>query len=229
MLLALGAHGGVVLGALRAQSPGSVGAPVGDGTEMVGFLYGFLARDPGETEVYLLSQSMAIVPELQDAGLGRLLKWAQRERALASGIGVIRWTYDPMRTRNAHLNLDVLGATTSTLLPDHYGTDAGGRDSGVSSDRLLVDWVLDAPRRPAAAPPAGLAPLGERSGEWLTLPADWDGYRARVGAEQAQRVRLTVRAALASAFARGERAVSCRRVDEELAAYRLIHRDIDRY
>jgi predicted GNAT superfamily acetyltransferase len=213
LLLTLGRHGGLVLGAFA-------------GTELVGFCYAFLARDPGAPELYLFSQSTAVLPEWQSTGVGRRLKWAQREYALAEGIELIRWTFDPLRARNAHVNFDVLGASSGTLLPDYYGVDAVGRDSGAASDRLLADWRLTAVEPTRVRVHSRLAPTvsapGERGGEWLTVPADWDTYRAQVGPAEAERVRLAVRTALASAFASGQRAVSCLRIDSERAAYRLL-------
>ncbi len=182
------------------------------------------AGGPGQRELYLFSQTAAILPGLQDSGLGRRLKWAQRDWALANGLDLIRWTFDPLRTRNAHVNFDVLGASCATMLADYYGTDTAGRDSGLTSDRLLVDWRLSAPARPHAPAPESVAAqgAGQRVGDWLAVPAEWDGYRARVGPDEAQRVRLAVRGCLASAFAAGQRVVSCQRVSTELAAYQLI-------
>jgi predicted GNAT superfamily acetyltransferase len=211
LLLTLSGHGGLVLGAF--------GGP----DELVGFCYAFLARDPASpSELYLFSQSTAVLPGAQGAGVGRLLKLAQREHALAAGIDLIRWTFDPLRARNAHLNFDVLGASCGTLLPDYYGTDAAGRDAGNASDRLLVDWRLTDPPAPApAAGPPDLA-VGVRAGDWLGIPADWDSYRATMGPPAAQRTRLAVRKALVSAFAAGQRCVGCRRHGPQLAAYRLV-------
>jgi predicted GNAT superfamily acetyltransferase len=226
LLMTLGQHGGLVLGAF-------------EGGELVGFNYAFLARDPMPPgtppgELYLFSQSTSVVPEAQSTGVGRLLKWAQRDHALAAGIDLIRWTFDPLRARNAHLNFDVLGASAGTLLVDYYGVDTVGRDAGAASDRLLADWHLTAPaaQPPTQAEPAGPAApagpeptgvrLGAQVGEWLGIPADWDAYRARAGDAAAGELRLAVRAALGDAFAAGRRAVSCRRVDAGLAAYRLL-------
>jgi predicted GNAT superfamily acetyltransferase len=213
LLMTLGQHGGLVLGAF-------------EGDELIGFNYAFLARDPVPPgtppgELYLFSQSTAVLPGAQSTGVGRLLKWAQREHALAAGIGLIRWTFDPLRARNAHLNFDVLGASADTLLVDYYGVDAVGRDAGAASDRLLADWRLDDAGPPAPAEPAE-ARLGELVDGWLGIPADWDSYRATAGDAAANDLRLAVRAGLAQAFAAGRRAVSCRRLSADLAAYRLL-------
>src|SRR4051794_35788036 len=79
LLLTLGRYGGLVLGAFA-------------GPELVGFCYAFLARDPlPDPELYLFSQSLAVLPQWQGTGVGRRLKWAQREHALATGIELIRW------------------------------------------------------------------------------------------------------------------------------------------
>ena len=220
LLWTLAQHGGIVLGAFAEPA-----------AALVGFCYGFLARDPAHPELYLFSQTAAVLPEYQSSGVGTRLKWAQREHALAAGLGVIRWTFDPMRTRNAHVNFDSLGASSNTLLPEYYGVDTTGRDAGTGSDRLLVDWPLTAvtppdpahPHHSAVSPPPGFsAAPGTRDGEWLAVPADWDAYRATVPAEQAHQVRLAVRAELAGAFAAGQRLISSQRVSPDLCGYRLV-------
>jgi predicted GNAT superfamily acetyltransferase len=72
------------------------------------------------------------------------LKLYQRDWCLARGIGHVRWTFDPLRTVNATLNIHRLGATSATYLPDYYG-EMAGINQGLASDRLLVDWDLAAP------------------------------------------------------------------------------------
>ena len=73
--------------------------------------------------------------------LGVRLKLYQRRWGLERGITHVRWTFDPFRYVNATLNLHRLGATAATYLPDYYG-EMAGINSGLGSDRLLVDWEL---------------------------------------------------------------------------------------
>jgi predicted GNAT superfamily acetyltransferase len=66
---------------------------------------------------------------------------AQREATLAQGIDLITWTFDPLMSANAYLNLNRLGATSSTYLVNVYGA-GHGLNAGLETDRLLVEWRL---------------------------------------------------------------------------------------
>ena len=56
--------------------------------------------------VYLHSHMLGVLPEFRRQGLGQRLKLEQRREALARGIGLIEWTFDPLELNNAHLNLE---------------------------------------------------------------------------------------------------------------------------
>src|SRR6266853_3505833 len=101
---------------------------------------------------------MAVAADFQNLGVGAKLKWAQRVRALAEGRDLIKWTFEPMRGRNAHFNLNRLGVVVSDYAVNFYGTDyvtnpveknAGA--SGMDSDRLFASWHLRSPRVEAFA------------------------------------------------------------------------------
>jgi predicted GNAT superfamily acetyltransferase len=78
----------------------------------------------------------------QSAGVGYALKQHQRAWALARGITVIRWTYDPLVRRNAYFNLHKLGASVCGYLPDFYGALDDGVNAGDTTDRLYIAWEL---------------------------------------------------------------------------------------
>jgi chorismate synthase len=83
-------------------------------------------------------------PEYQDGGVGARLKWAQRARALSEGVRQIRWTFEPVKARNAFFNLEKLGAVVTEYRHNFYGTDyAATAKAGVPSDRLFADWHLE--------------------------------------------------------------------------------------
>jgi predicted GNAT superfamily acetyltransferase len=88
----------------------TLGAFVED--ELVGFVHHLIAVNCGEIIGY--SHMAAISPDFQNAGIGARLKWAQREKALSEGVKFIKWTFEPMLPRNAHFNLNRLGATVSS-------------------------------------------------------------------------------------------------------------------
>jgi predicted GNAT superfamily acetyltransferase len=82
------------------------------------------------------------LPEYRDAGLGFKLKRAQWQLVRQQGLDLITWTYDPLETRNANLNIAKLGAVCNTYLPEFYGKLTDEMNAGLPSDRFRVDlWV----------------------------------------------------------------------------------------
>jgi predicted GNAT superfamily acetyltransferase len=120
-----------LLGAL-ASNGGSVVGILDDSDRLVAFAYGFCGTD--RRGFYHYSQSAVVAADQQGHGLGRMLKHAQREVALSHGMSRMRWTYDPTQIRNAHFNLDVLGARGRWFAPDMYGP---------GTDRVVVEWDLN--------------------------------------------------------------------------------------
>jgi predicted GNAT superfamily acetyltransferase len=107
---------------------------------MVGFamaLPGYRAGKP-----YLHSHMLAVLPEYRNAGLGRKLKLAQREDALARGFDLMEWTFDPLEIKNAHLNIVRLGAIARRYMPDFYGPSTSLLQGGLPTDRLVAEWWL---------------------------------------------------------------------------------------
>src|SRR5947209_3756091 len=115
-----------------------------DGVRLAGFTLSVPAYIDGRRAYY--SHMTAIRAEYQSLGLGARLKWAQRARALSEGIDYIRWTFEPVKARNAFFNLEKLGAFTRDYRVNFYGTDYGSAPQrkrlGIDSDRLMADWEL---------------------------------------------------------------------------------------
>ncbi len=111
-------------------------------------LVGFAMSLPGyrDGQPYLHSHMLAVLPEYRNAGLGRRLKLAQREDALARGIERMEWTFDPLEIKNAHLNIARLGAIARRYLPDFYGPSTSALQGGLPTDRLVAEWWLGSPR-----------------------------------------------------------------------------------
>jgi predicted GNAT superfamily acetyltransferase len=102
---------------------------------------------------------MGVDPAYQSAGVGYRLKLAQRAFAQEQGLDLVTWTYDPLESGNAHLNIYKLGAICRTYIRDYYGPLADGLNRGLPSDRFQVEWWIDS-----------LSPLGEREpakGRWV--------------------------------------------------------------
>jgi predicted GNAT superfamily acetyltransferase len=111
------------------------------GPELAGFVYSFPADFRGKRCQH--SHLLAVLPEYQGCGLGKALKKAQRQEALARGYDLITWTFDPLQSRNANLNLQALGAFTRTYMPNFYGlTPSLILAPGLPTDRLLIEWPI---------------------------------------------------------------------------------------
>lgn len=175
-----------------------MGAFAEDG-KMVGFAMALPAFREGN--LYLHSHMLAVLPEYRNAGLGRRLKLAQREDAIARGIDRMEWTYDPLETKNAYLNIVKLGAISRRYEADFYGPSSSPLQGGLPTDRLYAEWWLKSPR--VARVLRGEAPAVEAL-ERVVVPkeiADWKAspdLRTRAAATQTAN-----RKALQDGFHRG--------------------------
>lgn len=184
--------GGFVLGAF-------------DAGRLVGFVHTLAAVRRGE--VFAYSHMMAVAVPYQNRGVGARLKWAQRERALSEGFGLVNWTFEPTRTRNAHFNLNRLGVKIRVYAENYYGTDyqttpdEQGQKYGIDSDRLFVEWELAAPRVERLArgesPETTAAPAAV-----IEIHPDWRSL-LREDPQAARRELLRIRAEFQQAFAAG--------------------------
>jgi predicted GNAT superfamily acetyltransferase len=121
----------------------SSGAYDGDG-RLVGFVFGLTGLRDGE--VVHWSDMLAVRPEIRDAGLGRRLKAYQRDEVMALGIEKMFWTFDPLQSRNAHLNLTRLGAVIREYRIDMYGQTDSPLHRGIGTDRFVPLWQLPTDR-----------------------------------------------------------------------------------
>jgi predicted GNAT superfamily acetyltransferase len=115
-----------------------------DGDAPVGFALAFAAMREGLT--YLHSHMVGVVEEYQNRGVGRVLKLAQREDALERGINLIEWTFDPLQLKNAHFNIERLGAIVRHYIPNLYGRTSSPLHAGLPTDRLVAEWWVRSPR-----------------------------------------------------------------------------------
>jgi predicted GNAT superfamily acetyltransferase len=115
-----------------------------DGDRLVGFALGF----PGVRNVraYMHSHMLAVLPEYRNEGLGRRLKLAQRDDALERGFELMEWTFDPLEIKNAHLNINKLGAIIRRYVPNQYGEISSTLQAGLPSDRLIAEWWIKSRR-----------------------------------------------------------------------------------
>lgn len=127
---------------------GKIGGQVFGAIDSDNHLVGFLTAVPGyqEGRVYLHSHMMGVLPEWRNCGIGRSLKLAQREDALSRGISRVEWTFDPLEVRNAHFNIESLGAICRRYEADIYGMTTSPLHGNLPTDRLLAEWHLSSPR-----------------------------------------------------------------------------------
>ena len=177
----------------------TLGAFVAD--RMVGFVH-HLAAVRGN-EIFGYSHMMAVAKDYQNKGVGVRLKWAQRERALREGRKLIKWTWDPMQSRNAHFNLNRLGVIVDTYAENFYGIDYSADSSikeglGLPSDRLFATWNIDSDRVRALASGAA-APFEGKPVATVAIPAQWSALvksEPQRALEEQARVRAEFKKAL---------------------------------
>ena len=176
------------------------------GAFVEGKLVGFVLHLPAvrENEIFGYSHMMAVAAEYQNRGVGARLKWAQRARALAEGREFINWTFEPIRARNAHFNLNRLGVIVRSYAVNFYGTDyatnlteRSAGPLGMDSDRLMATWELRSPRVEALAAGREYS-VGEPDQE-IEIPADFSSL-LKSDPDAAKREALRVREEFVRAF-----------------------------
>jgi len=135
---------------IATKQAGSIWVGAFDGAKLVGFAFGFLGMEHGQLIVH--SHMLAVREPYRNLRLGYMLKLAQRERALAlrihdGRIDEVRihemtWTFDPLQSRNAHLNFAKLGVVSESYKVDFYGPETSSVLHRNGTDRLWVTWPL---------------------------------------------------------------------------------------
>jgi predicted GNAT superfamily acetyltransferase len=130
--------------AVASRAAGAFWLGALDGHNLVGIAYAFPSLHDGHVGFH--SHLLAVKDSQQNRGIGYRLKVAQRERALSLGVGEITWTFDPLRSRNAHLNFARLGVVSRKYIPDFYGPQTSSPLHVNGTDRLWVMWELGSRR-----------------------------------------------------------------------------------
>ncbi|WP_391207929.1 GNAT family N-acetyltransferase [Psychrobacillus sp. L4] len=124
-------NGGLIIGAF-------------DMKKLVGFSYGFAGFK--NDEVYLCSHMLGVHPAYQLRGIGKKLKDKQLIIAKDMGYKLITWTFDPLESRNAYLNVSKLYGIVDTYIENCYGEMEGGLNAGLPTDRLQIEWRITSKR-----------------------------------------------------------------------------------
>lgn len=159
--------------------------------EMKGFVYSIPGLKEGRLTQW--SHMLGVTADARDSGLGARLKLAQRDAALAMGIDLIEWTYDPLQAMNAHFNFTKLGTVVEEYEENIYGESSSPLHKGTPTDRFVAEWRLTTPhveRRISASGPlmrdgsvtdAPVLNPSRETGEWLEPgPARLDARDRRV-------------------------------------------------
>lgn len=165
-----------------------------DGDRLIGYTLALPGVRNGTP--FLHSHMTGVAAGYRDRGVGRSLKLFQRDEALGRGIRLIEWTFDPLETRNAHFNLNRLGAIARRYLPNLYGITSSPLHRGIPTDRLVAEWQLDSARvltaisddekdaPVAAVPTPSLIQLpAEMEGRHITDPASVAATQSRIRIE----------------------------------------------
>ena len=134
-------RGGILIGAF-------------DRERMAGFVYSLPGLKHGKPTQW--SHMLGVIPEFRSGGLGKRLKALQRERAIAMGLDLIEWTYDPMQAMNAHLNFAKLGVVVEEYEENVYGVSHSPLHGGNPTDRFVAEWHIREPHVERRLSPGGL-------------------------------------------------------------------------
>lgn len=190
-----------------------------------GTMAGFAMALPGyrHGHPYLHSHMVGVLPEFRNLGLGRKLKLAQREDALARGFELMEWTFDPLEIKNAHLNIARLGAIVRRYKRNFYGPSSSPLQGGLPTDRVYAEWWLRSKR--VCSVLAGEQPEFEVL-EQVSVPGqiyEWkasEAYRA-----DARRIQANNASHLEDAFARGHSVLGYQRNSTGDGSFLLGHWD----
>jgi predicted GNAT superfamily acetyltransferase len=126
--------------AVATRAGGSIWLGAFDGDQLVGFAFAFPSLE--QEGVAFHSHTVGVRPKYQSAGVGYQLKLAQRQRVLALGVKTMTWTFDPLRSYNAHFNFSKLGVISDRYHVDFYGPRTSSQLHSNGTDRLWVIWNL---------------------------------------------------------------------------------------
>jgi len=199
--------GGQVIGAFAGQT-----------------LVGFALSIPGSREgrTYLHSHMLAVRERYRNAGLGRRLKLAQREDAIARRFELMEWTFDPLEIKNAYLNIEKLGAIVRRYTINQYGISSSRLQGGLPTDRCIAEWWLNSRRvrqllvegRSITVKPETVIMVPAHIYEWKTDPATRD---------RARETQLMNRQHFLNAFSRGLAVLGYERDQKGNGSFLLAH------
>lgn len=172
-----------------AQKIGGVAAGAFDETgRLMGFVFGMTGVRGGALVHW--SDMLAVRPDAQGTRLGETLKLFQRDAVRALGVQEMFWTADPLVARNAHFNINHLGASPSEYVENMYGANTGSVLHGaMPTDRCVYRWDLS---ESVPDPARDGTPHSSDAATPSCIDIGTDGVPRAVSADSATAVRIPV-------------------------------------
>jgi predicted GNAT superfamily acetyltransferase len=171
-----------------------------DDDALVGFTLALVGWRNRKT--FLHSHMTAVLDAYRDRKIGQRLKLFQRQDALARGIDLIEWTFDPLVARNAHFNFMRLGAIARRYLPNLYGITTSPLHAALPTDRLVAEWHLRSPRVAQTLSKTPIAPKASKNAVRIMIPHEIENLR-QSNPLRAADVQTKIREKFMAAFAKG--------------------------
>jgi predicted GNAT superfamily acetyltransferase len=173
-----------------ASKTGGQGLGAFQGHRLVGFtmaIAGWRNREP-----LLHSHMTAVSNAHRNLGIGRQLKLVQRADALARGISLIEWTFDPLITKNAYFNFMRLGAIARCYVPNAYGITTSPLHAALPTDRLVAEWHLNSRRVLRVLAGKRSIPEFHKKAIRISIPADLEELKTS-NPEKAAQIQAEIR------------------------------------
>jgi predicted GNAT superfamily acetyltransferase len=172
----------------RACNAPTIGAFEASG-KLVGFVHTMIALI--DKHLVYHSHLAAVLEGWRHQDIGYKMKLAQRDHALRAGVPLIIWTFDPLQSRNAHFNINKLGAIIRRYAVNYYGEGLSTVfDSAVPSDRIFAEWWVSSRHVESAL--AGVRPSVEDKSQSVSIPDDIEKVHEQ-SVEEHKRWRVSVR------------------------------------
>jgi predicted GNAT superfamily acetyltransferase len=181
-----------------------------DGPNMIAYCLAIPGVKPG-AKAYLHSHMLGVLPAYQNLHIGRTLKLEQRKDAIARGLDLIEWTFDPLEIKNAYFNIVKLGAIVRRFVLNNYGTTTSHLHGGLPTDRCFAEWWLLSKRVETVL--AGGQPDWGRIEERIAVPADIAEIRAN-DTKRAREIQKSISERFIQYFDRGLAVVGFERSEQ---------------
>ncbi len=193
-----------------------------EGPELIGFALAIPGSRSGHQ--YLHSHMLAVREDRRNTGIGRSIKWAQRNDALLRGFDLIEWTFDPLEIKNAFLNIERLGAIARRYNINQYGVSNSPLWGGLPTDRLIAEWWVRSQRVERLAGGGLLSPL--EPGRTISVPGEIYEWKSKPDTRaKAAEIQARNREKFLAAFRDGLSVLRFRRNRDGDGTYLLGHWD----